>query len=498
MRYKVVFNTLGIVLILFGLTLFLPIFVGLIYNEPILDLYLSFGVPLIITWTLGFILWFLTREASEDIRDREAFVIVAIGWLLIALLGSLPYLFSGTLSNPIDAYFESMSGFATCGATVIDYPTGAQDYLDVYPHSIFFWRALTQWIGGMGIIVFSVVILAKVLGGGMTLFKAEVAGGTMTRLKPTVRQTARLLWSIYFIFTVLEILFLLAAGMDLFDATTHSFTTLATGGFGTHKASIEYYSQPGTPGNGPLIESIIIMFMLIGSISFVLHYRLFQGKIREVTKDPSLRFYMLTTVIGILLITSELTFRTSMGLGNSFRYAAFNLVSIHATAGYSSTDFGQWPFGSQLILLMAMFIGGSVGSTSGALKVTRVLILFKTAKRQIQRVIHPRAVVPVTVGGETIPDAIVDRVSIFFFAYIFTFAFSTLLMTFFGMDIVSGASAVATTMGGVGPGLGSVSPSYTFVGLHPFAKIWLSICMWLGRLEIFAGVIMFMPETYKR
>jgi trk system potassium uptake protein TrkH len=495
MRYKVVAESIGWILMLFSFSLFLPLVTGFFYNESINYLLISYLVPFIISFTLGVFLKFSGRGYSESIRDREAFAVVGLGWLIIAFVGSLPFVLSGTIPDIVDAYFESMSGFTTTGATILE--TSSGDYLDSYSHSIFLWRSLIQWLGGMGIIVLSVVILARILGGGLQLLRAEVPGPTVTRLRPKIRQTAQLLWLIYGFFTILEILLLYFAisssgkGDALYDAICHTFTTLATGGFGTHTQSIGYYQNP-------LVDIIIIIFMIIAGTNFVLHYQFLTGKVRQLFKDPEFRFYILIISLATIFLTSELAVKGIYTSVNSFRYGLFQAVSIVTTTGYATADFGSWPPSSQFILLLLMFIGGCAGSTGGSIKIVRILVLLKTARREVRQVIHPRAVIPIKLGGISIPENIVRTVVVFFFIYILIFVICTVMISFMGLDIITSMSAVAATLGNVGPGLGSVGPTVTYTVIPDAGKILLALCMWLGRLEIFAGLMLFFPTSYEK
>ena len=495
MRYKAVIDTIGWVLILFSFTIFLPLITGVVYNEPMYYLIISFVIPFIITFITGLVFRFYGRGYSESLRDREAFAVVGIGWLLIAFLGSLPFIFSGTIPNVIDAFFESMSGFTTTGATVLEVPSG--DYLDHYNHSIFLWRALIQWLGGMGIIVLSVVILARIFGAGLQLLRAEVPGPTVTRLKPKIQQTAQILWLIYGLFTIIEITLLYFAMSSsghpdaLYDAICHTFTTLATGGFGTHVASIGYY-------NNIFVEIIIIFFMFVAGTNFVLHYHFLTGKVKNLFRDPEYRFFILVIALGTIFITGELAVKGVYSLPNSFRFGLFQVMSITTTTGYATADFGNWPAASQFILLLLMFIGGCAGSTGGAIKVVRILLLLKTARREVRQAIHPRAIMPIKLGGITIPERIVRTVAVFFFIYILIFILCTVIITFMGFDIITSSSAVAATLGNVGPGLGGVGPTVTYSIIPEGGKLLLALCMWLGRLEIFAGLMLFFPTSYKK
>lgn len=548
LRLRAVSGAIGLILLLFSLTFILPMLVAVWYSENIVTTIVSYLVPMIITANIGLILWligneavikekkifiaiglgwvvmmafpvamimpmgaqmfyviagciltiiliaiftilrFFERDRSLDLRDREAFVTVGVGWIIIAFLGSLPYVFSGTLGY-VDAFFETMSGFATCGSTVLTVSNG-MDYLNVYSHSIMFWRALTQWLGGMGIIVLSVVVLARIMGGGgAKLFRAEAAGHRVTRLKPRIRETASILWKIYLLFTVVQIILLAVAGMSVYDAVCHSFTSISTGGFSTHYSNVEYY-------NNPVIETIMITFMIIGGTSFILHYNALTGKPMELIKDAEFRFYLFTIITGTALVTMSLIMNNYPVL-DSLRYGAFNTVSINTASGFSSANFDLWPVPAKIVLIGLMFVGGCVGSTAGGIKIIRTLILLKMGKREIQKVIRPRAVMPIILGGKTLSEDVVRNISSFFLLYLVTFAAATVLLSFTGLDGVTSSTAVATTMGTVGPGLGGVGPAHTFAHISPLGKILLSMCMWVGRLEVFTCLILFLPGTYK-
>ena len=549
LRLKGVSGAIGLILLLFSLTFILPIVVAVWYSENIVTTITSYLVPMIITANIGLILWFVgnkgeikdkkiflaiglgwvvmmafpvamiipigtqmfyviagciltiilitiftilrffERNRSLELRDKEAFVTVGVGWILMAFLGSLPYVFSGTLGY-VDGFFETMSGFATCGSTVLTVSNGA-DYLDIYSHSIMFWRALTQWLGGMGIIVLSVVVLTRVMGaGGAKLFRAEAAGHRVTRLKPRLRETASILWKIYLLFTVVQIILLTIAGMGIYDAVCHSFTSLSTGGFSTRSVSVEAY-------HNPIIETIIIVFMIIGSWSYVMHYHVLTGKKEIFIYDPEARLHMFILGIGSLLVVLSLIMNNVYSVADAIRYGIFNTVSCGTTTGFSSTDFGLWPAPAKIVLVLLMFAGGCVGSTAGGIKIIRTLILLKAGKREIQKFARPRAVMPITIGGRALSEDVVKNVASFFFLYLLTFVVATILLSFTGLDAVTSSTAVATTMGTVGPGFGGVGPAHTFAFISPLGKILLSLCMWIGRLEIFACLILFLPGTYR-
>lgn len=553
LRIRSVLDSIGLILMLFSLAFLIPLLVGLWYSESIQSMIKMYIVPMILTANIGLILWvlgieeeevlkdrklllaiclgwivlmvlpssvilplgkelfpviaasiigiviavisivikyFRKRPRAKEMRDREAFVSVALGWLIISSLGSLPYVFGGIL-NYTDAFFETMSGFATCGSTVLEVSKGL-DYLNIYPHSIMFWRSLTQWLGGIGIVVLSVVVLARGMGpGGARLFKAEVSGHAVVKIKPRIRETASVLWKIYLCITAMGIILLFAAGMPLFDSVCHSFTSLATGGFSTRYSSIGAY-------NNVLVEIIIIGLMIVGGTNFILHYQFLTGKPKALFTDPEFKFYIFLLSAASVFITLILVLNASCSPLHAFRNAAFQAVSINTATGFSSADFGAWPSSAQVLLLLLMFVGGCVGSTAGGIKVIRSLVLLKVVRRELRRLVHPKSVEPINLGKSPISEELVHNIIAFFFLYLLIFILSTIGIALLeGLDIVSSASAVATTMGTVGPGLGKVGPTTTFALISPVGKIWLSICMWLGRLEIFACLILFLPSTYK-
>jgi len=482
MRLRIISDTIGLILYLYSFTFFAPLIVAILYEEPWLKTIISFLIPFIITFSIAYLLRRYGKGYSEHLRDMEGLAVVSIAWLAIALVGSLPFILSLTLTNPIDAFFESMSGFTTTGATVMTDIEGAS-------HSILFWRSLIQWLGGMGIIVISVVLLSKLIGTPMQLFRAEISG-PVYRLKPRLAQTAQLLWGIYFLFTGIQIALLKVAGMGLFDATCHGLSGVATGGFSTKSMGIAHFDSP-------LIEGIMVVFMVIGGTSFVLHYYVLTGKVKRLLKDPEFRTYITIIVGGSIFVTFDLLLNAGYSGAEALRYAIFNVASINTASGFATDDFSLWPGSSQFVLLILMLIGGCVGSTAGGIKVIRVIILMKLARKEVRNAIHPKAVFPIKVGGKTVSDDILKGVTAMFIVYLFLFAISVLLIGFLVSDMISGVSAVATCMGTVGPGLGEFGPFSNFSSLNPLGKLWLSFLMWFGRLELFAGFVLFSPRTWR-
>jgi len=509
MRFRAVADSLGIVLMFFSITFIFPLATVVFYwkdgYDPLTQLascqesvvtIASFLIPALICLILGLGLRQFGKGYSEDVRDLEAFGIVGIGWLLIALIGCLPFIISGTIPNFFGAYFESMSGFTTTGATVLEIPGSAPagaDYLDIYPHSIMLWRSLTQWLGGMGMVVLSVAILSRFIGGGSNLLKAEMPGPTSARLKPKVRHTASLLWIIYLGFTAAEILLLWLVGMNMFDAINHTFTTIATGGFSTHAASISYYKSFA-------IEIVLVLFMIIAGTNFVLHYHLILGKSdkKAIIRNSEFRAYITFILIAVALISSILIFQTKTAALQAPRMALFQTVSIMTTTGYATADFGLWPDSTQFILIILMMVGGCAGSTGGGMKVIRILVVLKMARREIVQMVRARRVIPIKMGNILVDPKTLQTIGMYFILYIFIFGIASLLMTLLGYDMISGASAVAATLGNVGPALGDFGPSFTYRSMPFIGKALLSICMWLGRLEIFAALFLFFPSSYRR
>ncbi|MCK5038786.1 MAG: TrkH family potassium uptake protein, partial [Thermoplasmata archaeon] len=387
----------------------------------------------------------------------------------------------------IDAYFESMSGFTTTGATILDPSIG--DYMDIYPHSILMWRAVTTWLGGMGIIVFSVVILARFLEGGLHLFKAEVAGASVTRLRPRLHQTARILWGVYGFFTLLSIILMMGAGMGPFDSIATSFSTLSTGGFSVHSNNIGFYDSPG-------VELVMMFFMIVGATNFVLHYRIMTGKYLDAFKDRELQTFLTWLALVCIVVVSALAISGYYGFGESLRKGIFQCVSAGTTSGFSTAgDIAMWPPLAHILLVFLMLVGATLGSTSGGLKVSRIYILVKNVKNGILKAIHPRVVQQVKVRGRIIPDKVVARVQILLFSYIMILFLSMIALCASGVSVQDSLSAVASCL--ANSGLGIFGPGEGFHTLPSFAKVVLTFDMWIGRLEIITGLIILSPSTYR-
>lgn len=494
MRYKKVMSGIGAVLLVYPVTFLLPIITGVIYAESLTSLFIIFVLPALFSLVLGGLFiafggWRLKKEL--ELRPYEALIVVALTWVLIALIGAFPYTLNGVLPNYVDSFFESMSGFTTTGASVIS-------EIDGLEHSILIWRAFTQWLGGLGVIVLMVALFSVLMGGpkaGMMLMKGEVPGHSSGRIVHRIKDTAKILWLIYGFLTILEVILLSALGLTVYDALAHTFTTLSTGGYGTHTASIAYWRDYST---APLIEWVFIIFMFMGGVNFVLHYNFVVKGIRSYLKDMEFRVYSLVLLGFISIITLSLVLDQGHTLGGSLRDSIFTVVSIQTTTGYVTADYDTWPALSRFAVLMAMFAGGMTGSTGGGIKIARFVITGKVLSRSIKRIGHPRAHLPIRIGGVVFNENIVRGVALFIFGYIAIFLVSVFLISLVGLDFISSVSAVAATLGNVGPGLGAVGPKCNYAEVNIFGKVILTILMWIGRLEIITCFALFLPSNWKK
>ncbi len=486
MRWKVVFGNIGSILLFFAIALMLPIIPALYFwDGP----YLYGTVPIHVFAFLGtgafsFLLGTAFRRwgRKENFFPTEALVIVSLSWLFIPLIGAIPFVLTGVLTSPADAFFESMSGFTTTGATVLP------NALETYPKSILFWRSLNQWIGGMGFIVLAVAVLTSLTKGGSQLMAAEAPGPSLKRLKPKVMHTAKILWTIYMVLSASLFILLIVWGMGAFDAINHTMTTMSTGGFSTRSDSIGAWGSP--------VRWIIIFFMLSAATNFTLIYATFQRRLRSLLFNAE--YLLFISIFGISsFVVGALLVHHGSSVGDAMEPAAFQAASIVTTTGFTTADFGQWPRLAQFILLILMFVGGCSGSTSGGIKSIRLLIVLKAVKRKLHSYLAPRRVMSIRIGKEVLEEEAVNGIMIFFILYILIFVLSAGIAVALGMDLVSGSSASAASLGNIGPGLGEVGPSGTFAEIHSFTKVWFSLCMWFGRLEIFTALVLFNPELYR-
>lgn len=436
------------------------------------------------TIVIGVWLHFFTKEAQKDsIGKREGYIIVSLAWVIISLFGALPYLLSGAITGYTDAFFETISGFTTTGATIlVD--------IEAMPKGLLYWRATTHWIGGMGIIVLSLAILPFLGIGGMQLFIAEVPGPTPDKLHPRITQTAKRLWGIYFLFTFAQTLLLMLGGLDFFDSLTHAYATMATGGFSTKNDSIASFS--------PYVQYVITFFMFLAGVNFTLHYMALHGRLRDVIRNEEFRYFFLTIAVITVIITVSLFFSGTSGVESSFRNALFTVVSIVTTTGFVTADYLVWPGMLWFLIFLLMFVGGSAGSTGGGVKVVRQMLLFKNSMLELKRLLHPQAIIPVRMNGKPVSQDIIFRVLAFFLIYMLIFAFGTFIMSLFGLDFETAIGATAATVGNIGPGIGNVGPVGNYLDVPMGGKWFLSLLMLLGRLELFTVLILFSPAFWKR
>lgn len=438
----------------------------------------------VFTSFVGTILWIFTRGVDKkQIGKREGYIIVTFAWIIISVFGALPFVISKTIPNYTDAFFETISGFTTTGATILT-------DVEAMPKGLLFWRSMTHWIGGMGIIVLSLAILPILGIGGMQLFVAEVPGPAPDKLHPRITQTAKRLWGIYVLLTGLETILLMFGGMSLFDALCHAFGTMATGGFSTQNNSIIDYS--------PYIQYIIIIFMIIAGTNFTLHFFVLRGYFKKVWNNEEYRFYIYTLLIVSTVITTALLVSHHTGFEKDFRDALFQTVSIITTTGYVTADYLSWPFFVWLLIFMLMFTGGSAGSTGGGVKMVRQLLLLKNSRLELKRLLHPQAVIPVRLNGKTIPQNVIFNVLAFFLIYTLIFAFGSLFMSMLGLDFETSIGSVAATLGNIGPGIGSVGPVSNYSEIPITGKWFLSFLMLLGRLELFTVLVLFSRVFWKK
>lgn len=502
MSRKLIFHTLGNLLICLAGTMLLPLSIGIYYfvsaGEPKDDM-MAFVYATIVTLCVGLILRFTIKPSEPELGIREGFAIVTLGWVVAALFGSFPYLFAGIFSiegrtSWVEfsfCYFESMSGFSTTGATVLT-------EIEHLSHAMLFWRSFSHWLGGMGIVVLAVAILPMLGVGGMQLFRAEAPGPQTDRLTPRIAQTAKLLWGVYILFSVVETLLLWLGDMTLFDALCHTFGTMATGGFSTKNQSIAHYDSV-------YIETVITVFMFLAGTNFALHYRALRGDVKSYFKDTEFRFYCIVVFVGILLISWNIVrFKNIDGqvpydsVWDSIRYASFQVLSITSTTGYGTADFEMWPALSQFILITLMFYGGCAGSTGGGMKQIRFLLLIKQSGAEIKRLIFPHAILPIRVNDRVVPSEVLTHVLGFFFFFIGIFAIVTCIMSTLGLDLITAASCTIAAMGNIGPGLGDVGPLDNYAHIATAGKFILSFCMLLGRLEIYTVLILFSSNFWKK
>ena len=482
MHIKVIFRVIGILVMVFSLTLIPPLIVSLIYQDG--DTH-AFLYALLINLIGGFSMWLPFKGNRKELRIRDGFIITVLFWSVLGLFGAVPFMLvdSQALSFT-DALFESISGLTTTGATIL---TGIDDM----PHALLFYRQQLQWLGGMGIIVLAVAIMPMLGVGGVQLYRAETPGPVKdSKLTPRIAETAKALWYIYASLTIACALGFWAAGMSLFDAICHSFSTVAIGGFSTHDASIGYFDSP-------MIEAITVIFMIISALNFGLHFYAWRSRsIMHYFKDSEVKFFGFILLCTITITTLVLAMTSSYDWSSSFRYAMFESISIATTTGFGTEDFSTWPNTLPFLLIVTSFAGGCASSTGGGMKVIRILLILKQGFREIQRLIHPNAIIPVKLGGKAIHERVISAVWGFFSAYLLVYVILMIGLMATGLDQLTAWSAVAATLNNLGPGLGEVAAN--FGSISDPAKWMLCFSMLLGRLEVFTLLVLFTPMFWQR
>lgn len=484
---------MGLLLLCNGFFMILAAVVSGVYDDgATLDITLA----AIVTMLVGVLGMFYTRNHKKQVKRKEGYIIVTFGWLVMSASGMLPYLFSGTIPDLTNAFFETISGYTTTGASVVD-------DIEALPEGILLWRSLTHWIGGMGIIVLAIAILPLLGIGGMQLFAAEAPGPSSDKLHPRITDTAKRLWLIYFSYTVAETILLKLAGMSFFDAVNHSLATLSTGGFSTKNASMAYWN------NEPLIQYIVILFMFLAGSNFVLSYYAFKGKVQKVLMDEEFKFYSIfilcfTIVAGLVVYfqgnVAESDFHPMIfgEAESAFRHTLFQVISVITTTGFVTADFTAWTPFLTVFFFGLMFLGGSAGSTAGGIKVMRHLIIIKNGLLEFKRTLHTNAIIPVRYNNKTVQENIVYNIIAFFVLYMLLFIIGSLVLGGLGLDFESAIGGAASSLGNVGPALGTLNPLTNFNSLPALGKWWCGFLMLLGRLELFTVLILLSPYFWKR
>jgi trk system potassium uptake protein TrkH len=481
LNHRTIIRILGLILITEGCFMWLALPVSFIFGEK--D-FLQFLLSGAITLTVGMAAYLPVRKTELEVNQRDGYLIVTGAWILFSLFGTLPFLLTGSIRSFTDAFFETISGFTTTGASILN-------NIEELSHAVLFWRSLIQWLGGMGIILLTLILLPFLGIGGMQLFSAEVPSPTPDKLHPHVKDTAKRLWFIYLIFTLSETLLLWAGEMKLYDAICHSLTTMATGGYSTKQASIAYWSSP-------YIHYVITVFMFLAGTNFTLAYFGMHGQFRKIWKNEEFRWYLGFTGGFTLLVTFGLFFSGEGGLEHSFRNAIFQVVSILTTTGYATADYLLWAPWLIVLIFILMFFGGSAGSTGGGPKIMRVVVMLKNSTQELKRMIHPNAVIPVRLNKNAVEESVVTSVLAFMAFYGIIAVISMAVMSMLGNDMPTSIGAVAATLGNIGPGIGNVGPALNYSEIHMVGKWYLSFLMLVGRLELFTVLVIFSPMFWRR
>jgi trk system potassium uptake protein TrkH len=479
MNHKIIFKVLGYLLLIIAFGMVAPLIISVTQGQ-------CDTVPFIISITATTLTGFaLTRIPlpKNKIQTKDGLAIVTLGWIFASLFGALPFYLSGAIPSYVDAFFETVSGFTTTGATIIN-------DIEVLPMGILFWRSFTHWIGGMGILVVAVAVLPMMGAGGFHVFKAESPGPIADKIAPRIKDTAKILYTSYIIISLIEFGLLMLGGMTAYESAVHTFGTLGTGGFSTRNASIGAF-------NSSYITIVISIFMILSGMNFSLYYDMYKGKWKEVFKNRELRLYLGIIVAAVIAITINTNMTFYHNWFEAFKHSLFQVTSLMTTTGYTTFDYEQWSTFSQGILFLLMFVGGSAGSTGGSIKVIRILGLIKLIRREVTKILHPRAVVSVKFGDQAASDDTLLNIAAFFMLYMLIFIFGSIIISLEGISFMGATSAVAATLGNIGPGFEFVGPTHTYSQFSNASKLLLSFFMLLGRLELFTVIALLSPKFWR-
>ena len=493
LNFKVILHVMGLLLICNGGFMLLSVLISFIYKDGVT---LGMSAAALVTLLIGTLLMFTTRGHRKELKVREGYIIVSFGWIFMALSGSLPYVMTKAIPDFTNAFFETMSGYTTTGASILN-------DIESIPKGVLFWRSLTHWIGGMGIIVLAIAIFPLLGIGGMQLFAAESPGPSADKLKPRITDTAKRLWLIYVSYTAAETLLLMLAGMDFFDAINHAFSTLSTGGFSTKNASMAYWND------NPMIQYIIILFMFLAGSNFVMSYFAFKGRVQRVLQDDEFKWYFYFvaafTIISSLIVyfqadvsLSSIDHPMIWGEGESaFRHSLFQVLTVITTTGFVSADFTMWTPFLTIFYFGMFFLGGCAGSTAGGVKVMRHIIMIRNGLIEFKRTLHPNAILPVRFNKKSINSGIVFNIQGFFILYMLSFIIGAVVLAALGLDFETAIGGAASSLGNIGPAFGALSPVNNFDLLPDFGKWWCSFLMLIGRLELFTVLIILTPFFWR-
>ena len=483
MNIKQVLRVVCVLLLIIGFFMLIPLSIAM--HDGDLRIILSFIGPVLCITVIGGAGLFLTRKnVKPAITTRGGLLLVVLSWVSSTFFSCLPFYLSGAIPSFANAFFETMSGYTTTGASILT-------EIEALPNAILFWRSLTHWLGGMGIVVLTVAILPLLGIGGLQLIRAEAPGPTVDKITPKITETAKILWITYMTLTVAETALLIVAGMNIFDALTHTFGTLATGGFSPKNASVGHY-------NSAYVDATITVFMLMAGTNFTLYFRLVSGKLDSVLENTELKVYLGVFVAATTIIAVTNYLRVYDTITSSFRFAGFQAASILTTTGFTTTNYAQWPMLSQVMLFILMFIGGSSGSTGGGIKVIRIVTLLKQGWNELKYFVYPRGVFQIRINGRPVSREIVYAISGFVFFYLLLLLLTSFIVATAGNDILTSLATSLVTLGNIGPGFGKVSPAGNYAFYPDYVKWYLSFIMMAGRLEVYTVLVLFSPKFWKR